>query len=339
MKSIRKRMEERELKEISLTDPDARLMKTRHGMDVCYNAQVSVDGKNHLIAEYDLRNDQNDKGSLLPTSRITGDFLHSTDMEVVADKGYFSFDNVRDMWLDGFDAYIPEEKFGNKRKRGKEPFSPFDQSNFVYDSSNDTQTSPAGATLHRSRENIKTHNNMNWIYSIGTLTCCHLHSKAASGYRRIVRWEYQEDLDKHRRKMSIILIPSPAGNIMPVEVLSILDTIREVVPNIDLVLFDRGFYSKDLIMRLSNLPIPYIIFVPKREMERKELESMQFGEKKIVIYEFSFYSENKKIRGDTKLAFLRKILDKRTWEYLDWIFATNLEEINLDSIISQYKIR
>ena len=140
-------------------------------------------------------------------------------------------------------------------------------------------------------------------------------------------------------KMPIILIPSPAGNIMPVEVLSILDTIREVVPNIDLVLFDRGFYSKDLIMRLSNLPIPYIIFVPKREMERKELESMQFGEKKIVIYEFSFYSENKKIRGDTKLAFLRKILDKRTWEYLDWIFATNLEEINLDSIISQYKIR
>ena len=197
-------MEERELKEISLTDPDARLMKTRHGMDVCYNAQVSVDGKNHLIAEYDLRNDQNDKGSLLPTSRITGDFLHSTDMEVVADKGYFSFDNVRDMWLDGFDAYIPEEKFGNKRKRGKEPFSPFDQSNFVYDSSNDTQTSPAGATLHRSRENIRTHNNMNWIYSIGTLTCCHLHSKAASGYRRIVRWEYQEDLDKHRRKMSIL---------------------------------------------------------------------------------------------------------------------------------------
>lgn len=116
MKSIRKRMEEGELKEISLTDPDAMLMKTRHGMDVCYNAQVSVDGKIHLIAEYDLTNDQNDKGSLLPMSRITRDFLQSTDMEVVADKGYFSFDKVRDTWLDGFDAYIPEEKLSNKRR-------------------------------------------------------------------------------------------------------------------------------------------------------------------------------------------------------------------------------
>ena len=139
--------------------------------------------------------------------------------------------------------------------------------------------------------------------------------------------------------MPISSVPSPAGNIMPLEVLSLLDTIRTVVPNIDLVLFDRGFYSKDLIVSLSNLPVPYLIFVPKREMERRELESMQFGEKKIVIYEFSFYSDNKKIKGDTKLAFLRKIFDRRADEYFDWVFATNMEELNLDSIIAQYKIR
>ena len=140
-------------------------------------------------------------------------------------------------------------------------------------------------------------------------------------------------------RLPSISIPSPAGNIMPLEVLSLLNTIRTVVPNIDLVLFDRGFYSKDLMVRLSSLPIPYIIFVPKREMEKRELESMQFGEKKIVIYEFSFYSDNKKIKGDTKLAFLRKIFDRRTREYLDWVFATNLEQVDLDSIISRYKIR
>ena len=93
------------------------------------------------------------------------------------------------------------------------------------------------------------------------------------------------------------------------------------------------------MVRLSSLPIPYIIFVPKREMEKRELESMQFGEKKIVIYEFLFYSDNKKIKGDTKLAFLRKIFDRRTREYLDWVFATNLEQVDLDSIISRYKIR
>ena len=76
-------------------------------------------------------------------------------------------------------------------------------------------------------------------------------------------------------RLPIITIPSPAGNIMPSEVLSLLELIGTVLPNIDLVLFDRGFYSKDLMVRLSTLPVPYIIFVPKREMERRELESMR----------------------------------------------------------------
>lgn len=140
-------------------------------------------------------------------------------------------------------------------------------------------------------------------------------------------------------RLSMITIPSPAGNIMPAEVLSLIDALKHVIPNIDLVLFDRGFYSKDLIVRLSSLQVPYIIFVPKREMERRELESMRYGEKKVIVHQFSFYSDNKKIRGDTKLAFLRKIFDRRTEEYLDWVFATNMEEVNLESIISQYKIR
>ena len=140
-------------------------------------------------------------------------------------------------------------------------------------------------------------------------------------------------------KLPIITIPLPAGNIMPAEVLSLIDALKHVIPNIDLVLFDRGFYSKDLIVRLSSLQVPYIIFVPKREMERRELESMRYGERKVLVHEFSFYSDNKKIKGDTKLAFLRKIFDRRTEEYLDWVFATNMEEVNLESIISQYKIR
>ena len=107
-------------------------------------------------------------------------------------------------------------------------------------------------------------------------------------------------------RLPIVSIPSPAGNIMPAEVMSILEIIKAVVPNIDLLLFDRGFYSKDLIVRLSSLTVPYLIFVPGREMERK-----------VMVYEFSFYNDNKKITGDTKLAFLRKIFDGRSSEYCD----------------------
>ena len=66
---------------------------------------------------------------------------------------------------------------------------------------------------------------------------------------------------------------------------------------------------------------------------------MQFEEKKVMVYEFSFYIDNKKIKGDTKLAFLGKIFDRRGSEYYDWVFAANMDELNLDSIIAQYKIR
>lgn len=58
-----------------------------------------------------------------------------------------------------------------------------------------------------------------------------------------------------------------------------------------------------------------------------------------MVYEFSFYSDNKKIKRDRKLAFLRKTFDRRNQEYYDWVFSTGMEELNLDSIIAQYKKR
>ncbi|MCL6002525.1 MAG: hypothetical protein M1556_02630 [Candidatus Thermoplasmatota archaeon] len=35
----------------------------------------------------------------------------------------------------------------------------------------------------------------------------------------------------------------------------------------------------------------------------------------MIVHQFSFHSDNRKIKGDTKLAFLRKIFDRRTQEY------------------------
>ncbi len=45
------------------------------------------------------------------------------------------------------------------------------------------------------------------------------------------------------------------------------------------------------------------------------------------------------IRGETTLALLKQIFDKRTEKSYDWAFATNQTEINLDYIIQTYKNR
>lgn len=140
-------------------------------------------------------------------------------------------------------------------------------------------------------------------------------------------------------RLPVFSMPSPMGNDMPDEVSGMLKRIRNITGSVELVLFDRGFYSRELMLTLQELHIPYLIFVPKNEQVKRELESMNYSEKKVIRHEFSFYAHGKKVTGDTYLAFLKRIFDHRTEEYYDWIFATNIEDIDLDGIIKQYKMR
>jgi hypothetical protein len=51
--------------EVSLTDPDSRLMRVdSQRLEVCYNIQTSVDAKQHLIVDYDVTNNSTDHHQL-----------------------------------------------------------------------------------------------------------------------------------------------------------------------------------------------------------------------------------------------------------------------------------
>lgn len=150
LRDIKKTIDSEKKDEISLTDPEARQMKTRHGIEVCYNAQISVDDKNHLIADYDLIDNPNDSASLVPTSVNSKEFLQSTNLESLADSGYFSMENVRSLHGSGIDAYIPEQKFGMPKKESGIPAPRFHESRFVYDRETDVYKCPSGNTLKKS---------------------------------------------------------------------------------------------------------------------------------------------------------------------------------------------
>jgi hypothetical protein len=53
-----------------------------------------------------------------------------------------------------------------------------------------------------------------------------------------------------------------------------------MVRSIKLVLFDRSFYSKELIMSLTDSGYPYLIFVPANKMVAAELARMAEGERR-----------------------------------------------------------
>jgi hypothetical protein len=141
------------------------------------------------------------------------------------------------------------------------------------------------------------------------------------------------------QKIPLVSVPVRLGHDMAKTVCWCLAVVKPLVHSIKLILFDRGFYSKDLMLTLNNSEYPYLIFVPKNSMIKKELESMANLEKKTMQYYFEVNKEKTVFKGETTLAFLKQIFDKRSEKSFDWSFATNQAYINLDYIIPTYKGR
>lgn len=84
----RKQMEESGDSQMSLTDPEAKLMKQNEGFGVCYNTQVAVDAGSHLVAGFEVTNDPTDHGHITHLAQDVKADMRQTILEATADKGY-----------------------------------------------------------------------------------------------------------------------------------------------------------------------------------------------------------------------------------------------------------
>ena len=141
------------------------------------------------------------------------------------------------------------------------------------------------------------------------------------------------------QKIPLVSIPVRMGHNMAHAVTWCLTLIEPMVRSISLILFYRGFYSKELMLTLSSSTYPYLIFIPKNASIRKELEQMQEAEKKRIQYKFKLNINKTVLKGETTLALLKQIFDEKSDRSYDWAFATNQTEIDLDHIIASYKRR
>ena len=108
LQEIKKVVEAHPDKQISLIDPDARLLKTRNmERQVCYNIQSAVDTKHHLIVYHDVTN-TNDRGELARVTKLTQQALNRTDITVLADKGYYSRKDVKATLDLGANPLVPK---------------------------------------------------------------------------------------------------------------------------------------------------------------------------------------------------------------------------------------
>ena len=102
----------------------------------------------------------------------------------------------------------------------------------------------------------------------------------------------------------------------------------------------EGFTAhNELMIMLNGMNVPYLIFVPKNDAVKKALVPMRSGDMRTVEHEFSLNRDRTGIHSSTTYALLRQIYAKRLEMCLDWCFATNQQEIDLDGIVQTYRGR
>jgi hypothetical protein len=188
-----------------MVDPDCRLMKNRGRIESCYNGQVAVDDKNHLIVDYNVTNAPNDNCQLSIMAKGAKDMLGAERLDAVADKGYFSFVQIKDCVDSGITPYVPEQNrygVGFVKRKGV-PTREFHVDKFAYNVKTDTFVCPAGNTLvfsyldHAHQKNIR-------VYRTNAcFSCEHFMTRCTTNKhgRTLWRWEHAEVLDEMRVRM------------------------------------------------------------------------------------------------------------------------------------------
>lgn len=185
-------------KQISLTDPDARSMATSGrgtGM-VAYNVQTVVDSQHHLILTHEVTNQGHDRAQLANMAIQAKDILETDNLTVVADRGYFSGDEIKACDDAGISTYLPKPQTSNNQAKGY-----FGKRDFIYHSKEDEYECPAGerAIFRSSREEKGKIIRRYWSSSC---VRCAMKTQCTTGKeRRISRWEHEVILDELEDRM------------------------------------------------------------------------------------------------------------------------------------------
>jgi transposase len=178
--------------QLSLTDPDARLL-VKSGQGVAgYNVQTVVDDKHKLIV-----------GQLHAMAKAAKEALDAKTLQVLADEGYYSSLALKACEDDGIVAYVPVPAGnGQLEKNGR-----FSLKDFSYDPAADAYRCPGGELLRPMEGRWKNTSGRTEIrYASSTKTCrtCPLRTRCLSpkaSRRTIGRWEHEDVLDRHRARM------------------------------------------------------------------------------------------------------------------------------------------
>jgi transposase len=184
--------------QVSLTDPDSRSMATsgRGSGVVGYNVQVAVDTEHHLIVTHEVINIGNDRAQLAHVAKAAKATLQTETLEAVADRGYFSSEEILACEEAGITATLPKPMTSGVNVKGR-----FGKQDFRYAAEEDVYLCPAGEKL---TYRYTTEENGLIVHRYWTNVCqrCAIKRQCTTGKeRRITRWEHEHLLEAVQRRL------------------------------------------------------------------------------------------------------------------------------------------
>jgi len=185
-------------KQISLTDRDCRSMATsgRGSGMVAYNVQSAVDTTNHLIVAHEVTNVGTDRSQLATMAQAAKAALHSDNLDVVADRGYFKGGEILACEQAGVAVTLPKPQTSGAKLAGR-----FGKPDFVYLAKDDVYRCPAGERLEHYFTADEGGQKM-WIYLTKACRSCPLKDQCTtSNERRIKRWEHEHVVEAAQTRL------------------------------------------------------------------------------------------------------------------------------------------
>ncbi len=196
LKDIEVKLNQTPDKQISLTDPDARSMKTRGTGIVGYNVQTAVDTEHHLIVEHEVINEGVDRSQLSNMAKKARSAMGVDDLTVIADRGYFKSEEILACHEAGITAILPKTVTSIATKEGR-----FSKADFIFDAEKNEYRCPAGEALIWRFSTIEKGLKLHCYWSSACQSCALKEHCTPSPQRRVKRWEHEDILDAMQTRL------------------------------------------------------------------------------------------------------------------------------------------
>ena len=201
LKQMQQAVEQHPDKQLSLTDPDSRLMKINNvNRQVSYNVQTAVDAKNHLIVAHEVTNTP-DRGQLTAVTKLAQDAVGKVDITVLADKGYYSRSDIKAAQDLGAVALVPKGDTSGADRKGL-----FNRSLFKYDQEKDIYICPTGNELQNRFTVVEDGLELQMYFNHIACRDCSQRSRCTTSKRdprRIRRWVHEAEMEDMQARLNI----------------------------------------------------------------------------------------------------------------------------------------